>query len=103
VIPVLVMLVYPGDASVRPAAAPQRASDADRDIAADVLCAAVADGRLTLEELDERLSVVLSARTISELATLIADIPERRPTQPSARVSPSRWSFIQSVVDARSG
>src|ERR1700722_9107956 len=32
-----------------------RASDADRDVAADILCAAVADGRLTLAELEERL------------------------------------------------
>jgi Domain of unknown function (DUF1707) len=102
VIPVLVMLVYPGGASVRPAAPPQRAADADRDIAADILCAAVADGRITLEELDERLGAVLSARTLTELATLIADLPDRRPGPRSARESPSRWSFIQSVVDARS-
>jgi hypothetical protein len=38
----------------------RRASDADRDVAADilcaaVLCAAVADGRLTLAGLEERL------------------------------------------------
>lgn len=33
----------------------QRASDADRDTAVDILCAAVAEGRLTLAELDERV------------------------------------------------
>ena len=32
----------------------QRASDADRDTAVDILCAAAADGRLTMTELDER-------------------------------------------------
>ena len=34
----------------------QRASDADRDTAVDILCAAVAEGRLTLTELDERVA-----------------------------------------------
>ena len=78
-IPVLLMLVYPGPAYAGPVRAPaQRASDADRDIAADILCAAVGDGRLTLDELDDRLGAALSARTITELAALIADLPGRR-------------------------
>jgi Domain of unknown function (DUF1707) len=50
-------------------------SHADRDTAADILCAAVADGRLTLDELDERLEHVLSARTLREIAWLISDLP----------------------------
>jgi hypothetical protein len=40
----------------------QRASDADRDTAVDILSAAAADGRLTLAELDERVGEALSAR-----------------------------------------
>ena len=100
-IPVLLMLVYPGPDAARPdQPPPQRASDADRDIAADVLCAAVADGRLTLEELDARLTAALSARTITELATLIADLPDR-PAPPPSIAPASRWSVIQSVADAR--
>jgi hypothetical protein len=55
-----------------------RASHADRDVAADILCAAVADGRLTLDELDERLEHVLSARTLREIARLISDLPGHR-------------------------
>jgi hypothetical protein len=108
------MLVYPGPVYAGPAKAPaQRASDADRDIAADVLCAAVGDGRLTLDELDDRLGAVLSARTTTELAALIADLPGRlsgssaSPTAPSAVApgkatarpgaqAPSRWQLIQS-------
>jgi hypothetical protein len=54
--------------------APQRASDADRDIAIDILCAAVADGRLTLAELEERTQAALSARTLTDLAALISDL-----------------------------
>ena len=52
----------------------QRASDADRDTAVDILCAAVGDGRLALAELAERVEAGLSARTIPELAALIADL-----------------------------
>jgi hypothetical protein len=108
VIPVLLMLVYPGPAQAAPAqAAAQRASDADRDIAADILCAAVGDGRLTLDELDDRLRVALSARTTTELAALIADLPGRRYPPPAAQPAgfgfrgPSRWSVIQALADER--
>jgi DUF1707 SHOCT-like domain len=51
-----------------------RASDADRDRVADVLCAAAGDGRLTADEFDERLEAALSSRTLDELAVLIADL-----------------------------
>ncbi|MFH9006357.1 DUF1707 domain-containing protein [Streptomyces afghaniensis] len=53
-----------------------RASHADRDRTVDVLRVAAGDGRLTLEELEERLEAALSARTVGELAVLIADLPE---------------------------
>ena len=69
----------------------QRASDADRDSAVDILCAAVAEGRLTLAELDERVGAALSARTMCELAALIADLPgpwTPVPASASVRVSP---------------
>ncbi|MFE6096031.1 DUF1707 domain-containing protein [Streptomyces massasporeus] len=52
-----------------------RASHADRDRAVDVLRVAAGDGRLTLEELEERLETALSARTVGELAVLTADLP----------------------------
>jgi Domain of unknown function (DUF1707) len=43
---------FPGSAFPTRGARPeQRASDADRDTAVEILCAAVADGRLTLAEL----------------------------------------------------
>ncbi|WUR69570.1 DUF1707 domain-containing protein [Streptomyces violaceus] len=53
-----------------------RASHADRDRIVDVLRVAAGDGRLTMEELDERLEAALSARTVGELAVLTADLPE---------------------------
>ncbi|MFH8735331.1 MULTISPECIES: DUF1707 SHOCT-like domain-containing protein [unclassified Streptomyces] len=52
-----------------------RASHADRDRVVDVLRIAAGDGLLTADELDERLEVALSARTLSELAAVTADLP----------------------------
>jgi hypothetical protein len=51
-----------------------RASDADRDRVTELLRAAVADGRLSPAEFDERLDAALTARTIDELAPLTADL-----------------------------
>jgi Domain of unknown function (DUF1707) len=90
----------------------QRASDADRDTAVDILCPAVADGQLALTELAERVGAVLSVRTICELAALIADLPgpwTPVPASASAGVSPpaspgwasrapERWSLLQSLA-----
>jgi hypothetical protein len=91
----------------------QRASDADRDTAVDILCAAVAHGRLTLAELDERVGAALSARTIRELAGLIADLSGPWTPVPAAASvrgappaapgwasrAPERWSLLQSLAD----
>ena len=69
------------------AAAPRlRASHADRDRVVEVLRVAAGDGRLTADELDERLEAALSARTHGELAALTEDLPAR----PARR--PRTWS-----------
>jgi hypothetical protein len=52
-----------------------RASHEDRDRAVEILRVAAGDGRLTADELDERLEAALTARTNSELAALTADLP----------------------------
>ncbi|MGC9496998.1 DUF1707 SHOCT-like domain-containing protein [Streptomyces sp. WG7] len=52
-----------------------RASHADRDRVVDVLSGAAGAGRLTAEELDERVGAALTARTLGELAVLTADLP----------------------------
>ncbi|MFJ4979803.1 DUF1707 domain-containing protein [Streptomyces coeruleorubidus] len=65
-----------GDLSRTGGSLEMRASHADRDRVVDVLRVAAGDGRLTLEELDERLESALSARTAGELAVLTADLPE---------------------------
>jgi hypothetical protein len=52
-----------------------RASHADRDRVVELLRIAAGDGRLTAEELDERLEAALTARTHRELTILTADLP----------------------------
>jgi Domain of unknown function (DUF1707) len=47
----------------------------DRDRVVEVLRVAAGDGRLTPDELDERLEAALTARTYSELAMLTTDLP----------------------------
>jgi hypothetical protein len=68
-----------GDVSPRPDAGAQvdklRASHEDRDRVIEILRVAAGDGRLTSEELDERLEVAFSARTYGELAALTSDLP----------------------------
>jgi hypothetical protein len=52
-----------------------RASHEDRDRVAEILRVAAGDGRLTAEELDERLEAALTARTYGELAVITRDLP----------------------------
>jgi hypothetical protein len=52
-----------------------RASHEDRDRVVEVLRVAAGDGRLTAEELDERLEDALTARTYGELAAVTRDLP----------------------------
>ncbi|EMF29201.1 DUF1707 SHOCT-like domain-containing protein [Streptomyces pseudogriseolus] len=52
-----------------------RASDADREQVAEVLREALAEGRLDMEEFQERLDAVYRARTYGELAPLTRDLP----------------------------
>lgn len=51
-----------------------RASDADRDQVAEVLHTAYAEGRITLDEHQERTDATLRARTFDELTALTADL-----------------------------
>ncbi|WP_460862404.1 DUF1707 SHOCT-like domain-containing protein [Nocardiopsis coralliicola] len=67
-----------------------RAGDADRERVAEVLREAAATGRITLDELDERLTAVFAARTYGDLEPLTADLPEStaagaEPAVPAAR------------------
>jgi hypothetical protein len=65
-----------------------RASDAEREAVSERLRRAAADGRLTPEELDERLEAAYGARTRTELEELTLDLPAEGGEPPA--VAPSR-------------
>jgi hypothetical protein len=78
-----------------------RASDADRERTAEVLRQAAGEGRLNVEELEERLNTTYASRTHRELQRLTADIvvseahapagmPRRMPIRQSAREG-TKW------------
>lgn len=59
-----------------------RASDADRERITARLQEHFAEGRLTREELDERITATLAARTYGDLHRVMADLPGPAPVQP---------------------
>ena len=70
-----------------------RASDADRERAAAVLNAALAEGRLSVAEHSERLDAVYEAKTHAQIAPLVDDLPSRATDQsvaPRTELAPAR-------------
>ena len=60
-----------------------RASDAERERVVEALRGHAQAGRLTADELDQRVGAALAAKTRGDLATLLEDLPaERRPYPP---------------------
>ena len=66
-----------------------RVSDSDRDQAAAQLRDYYAEGRLTAEELDERVTATLNARTAGDLRRVMADLPSPAVVQPGPDVPPN--------------
>jgi len=81
-----------------------RASAADLERAIRVLQKSFVEGRLTKEELDERLGRALAARAFHELMTLIADLPVgpfgRLPAHSVTRAAPPRQPALAPLVAA---
>ena len=69
-----------------------RASDADRDRAAALLRDHFAAGRLIPEDLDERLTATMNAKTFGDLRRVLADLPEPAPVLQHA--NPTRDSLM---------
>jgi len=67
-----------------------RISDTDRDRAAEVLREAHAHGRITVDELDERLTSVYAAKTFADLVPVTRDLPAARATEAASPRSPAR-------------
>ena len=80
----------PGTPAWPAAGGPQTlASDVDRDTAVGLLNAAWAEGRLTADEHDQRLSSAYAARTWQQLNQLTADLP----ALPAAIADPAPGMF----------
>jgi hypothetical protein len=79
-----------------------RASDQDCDRTVDELRAHGAEGRLTVEELEQRVQRALAARTLGELAELTRDLPDRgspaRPARPRRSRSGDLRVFLSVAV-----
>jgi hypothetical protein len=79
-----------------------RASDAERDAAAAALQEHFVQGRLTLDELQERLDSVMAARTHGHLDEIFADMP--RLPQPVVTESaeppvfPARYAAVAIMI-----
>ena len=79
-----------------------RVSHADRDQVVEILREAAGDGRLSADELDERVEAALAARSGSDLAVLTADLPVTAAVVPPAvrcpRRTPGQWIRGESAL-----
>ncbi len=66
------------------------ASDAERERVAVVLRDAAGEGRITAEELTDRLGLAYKARTAGELEALTSDLPVALAPAPAAPAGPTR-------------
>ena len=102
----------PPSGSIEPTDA-ARAADADREAVAERLRVAAGEGRLDLEELDDRLGRAYGARTYGQLRALVADLPAHPEPGPDALPEPEtlvlkttapnikqsgRWAVPQRIV-----
>jgi hypothetical protein len=81
-----------------------RASDAERERTAETLRTAMGEGRLTVEELEERLRAVYTVPTTRELERLVSDVTVPTPVAPanasglSVRPGPGGDRWVVSIM-----
>jgi hypothetical protein len=80
--------VSSGGTDPRPSDVELRASDADRERVSEQLRDALAEGRLDMEEFEERLEATYKARTYGELAPITRDLPGAAAMAPVSMVKP---------------
>ncbi len=85
-----------------PARQAMRIGDAERDTAASELGDHYAAGRLTLDELRERIGLVLSARTHGQLGRVMRDLPSAR-REPPPLAAPAAGEPLLSGAGRRAG
>ncbi len=70
-----------------------RISDNDRHRVSELLREAAGEGRLDMEELDERLAAVFAAKTYGDLVPITADLPGLQQA-PTTRPQPTAYSDL---------
>lgn len=79
------------------------ASHADRERAVDVLRAGYGEGRMEKEEFDRRVGRAYAARTVGELALLVADLPQGPVPQVAAAFTAVPRTFLPARGRGRTG
>jgi uncharacterized protein DUF1707 len=77
-----------------------RAADADREAIAGMLRIAAGEGRLDLDELDDRISLAYQARTYGQLQALITDLPGPRTSTPHHLAVPEPETLVLKTTSA---
>jgi hypothetical protein len=75
-----------------------RASDAEREATVQRLQTAGAEGRLTVEELTERIDAAYRAQTRAELEPLVADLPAAPATAAATPPARTMSSFVLGIL-----
>lgn len=75
-----------------------RASDQDRDTAAERLRGHHADGRLDTDELAERIDRCYQAKTISQLDRLLSDLPRPAAGEPRLAWHWPAWRLAGTII-----
>src|SRR5256885_1639183 len=77
-----------------------RVSDEDRERVAVTLRKNASDGRLSVDELSERLDRVYAARTAGDLAPITRDLPAERPRRSGSRGIPTTFVWVSILLIA---
>ena len=72
----------PGDGHAGHDPTQLRVSDDDRHKVAEILREAAGEGRIDLDELDERLEATYAAKTYADLVPITVDLPAHEPSSP---------------------
>ena len=80
---------------------PLRAADRDRDVVADLLGAAYADGRLDREEFDERSERTSRAKTLGDLPPLVGDLVSPVAPRPPVVPGPGPGPDLRAEAERR--
>jgi hypothetical protein len=80
-----------------------RASDADRDRAATVINAAMAEGRLTPDEHSERLDAIYAAKTHADIVPILDDLPAHANAAAPARATAAPTGHPDRIIAILSG